>query len=158
IERTSKTRMEQGAAAPGATRELARFLARTPLGDIPAEVLTRTKHLILDGLGCGLLSAKLDWSRRAVETLHALDGDGPASIWGWTLKVPPMAAALLNGTFIQGFELDDYHPYGPLHSQACALPAVLGTAEQLRGVVGKRRLASHMRLLRGQFGDRKSVG
>ncbi len=129
-------------AAPGATRELAGFLARTTLADMPAEVITRTKHLMLDGFGCGLLAARLDWSRRAVETLHALDGDGPASVWGWKLKVPPMSAALLNGTFIQGFELDDYHPYGPLHSQACALPAVLGTAEQLGGVDGRRLLES----------------
>ena len=129
-------------AAPGATRELAGFLARTTLADMPAEVITRTKHLMLDGFGCGLLAAKLDWSRRAVETLHALDGDGPASVWGWKVKVPPMSAALLNGTFIQGFELDDYHPYGPLHSEACALPAVLGTAEQLGAVDGKRLLES----------------
>jgi 2-methylcitrate dehydratase PrpD len=127
-------------AAPGATRELARFLAGTRLADMPADVITRTQHLMLDGFGCGLLSAKLDWSRRAVETLHALDGNGPASVWGWKVKVPPMSAALLNGTFIQGFELDDYHPYGPLHSQACALPAVLGTAEQLGGINGKRLL------------------
>jgi aconitate decarboxylase len=133
------------AAKPAAaefTRELSRFLAGTTLADMPPEVVTRTKHLMLDGFGCGLLSAKLDWSKRAVETLRALDGDGPASVWGWTVKVPPMAAALLNGTFIQGFELDDYHPYGPLHSQACALPAVIGTAEQLGKVDGKRLLES----------------
>ena len=137
-----KERSSGSPAAPGATRELAQFLARTTLADMPAEVVTRTKHLMLDGFGCGLLSAKLDWSRRAVETLHALDGDGPASVWGWKVKVPPMSAALLNGTFIQGFELDDYHPYGPLHSEACALPAVLGTAEQLGGIDGKRLLES----------------
>jgi len=35
-------------AAPGATRELARFLARTRLADMPAEVITRAKHLMLD--------------------------------------------------------------------------------------------------------------
>lgn len=135
----------QPAAKPathGYTRELSRFLARTTLDDMPGEVLSRAKHLMLDGFGCGLLSAKLDWSERAVQTLHALDGDGPASVWGWTVKVSPMSAALLNGTFIQGFELDDYHPYGPLHSQACALPAILGTAEQLGSVDGRRLLES----------------
>ena len=130
------------AATPGATRELSRFLAHTSLTDIPTEVQTRAKHLILDGLGCGLLAAKLDWSKRAVDTLHALDGDGPSSVWGWQVKMPPMAAALLNGTFIQGFELDDYHPFGPLHSEACALPAVIGTAEHLGNVDGKRLLES----------------
>ena len=125
-------------AGLGATQVLSRFLAHTSLADMPQEVITRTKHLMLDGFACGLLAARLDWSRRAVETLHALDGNGPASVWGWTVKMPPMSAALLNGTFIQGFELDDYHSYGPLHSEACALPAVLGTAEQIGGVDGKR--------------------
>lgn len=129
-------------AAAGATRVLARFLARTTLADIPLDVIVRAKHLMLDGIGCGLLSAKLDWSQRAVAALHALDGDGRASVWGWAIKVPPMSAALLNGTFIQGFELDDYHPLGPLHSEACALPAVIATAEHLGGVDGKRLLES----------------
>jgi aconitate decarboxylase len=139
---TANEASSESQAAPGATRELARFLARTTLADIPQDVIIRAKHLMLDGFGCGLLAAKLDWSQRAVATLHALDGDGPASVWGWNIKVPPMSAALLNGTFIQGFELDDYHPFGPLHSEACALPAVLGTAEQLGGVDGKALLES----------------
>lgn len=129
-------------AAPGPTRVLARFLARTSLSDIPAEVIVRAKHLMLDGFGCALLSARLDWSQRAVDALRALDGDGCASVWGWKLKVPPTSAALLNGTFISGFELDDYHPLGVVHSGACALPAVLGTAELLGGVDGKRLLES----------------
>ena len=52
--------------ASSATCELARFLARTTLADIPGDVVNRAKYLILDGFGCGLLSAKLDWSVRAV--------------------------------------------------------------------------------------------
>lgn len=124
----------------GPTQELAQFLAQTTLSDIPEEVITRTKHLMLDGFGCGLLSAKLDWSCRAVTALRTLDGDGNATVWGWDVKVPPMTAALLNGTFIQGFELDDYHPFGPLHSESCVIPAVLGTAEQIGGIDGKSLL------------------
>src|SRR5487761_1576681 len=42
------------------------------------------------------------------------------------------AAAVLNGTFIQGFELDDYFPPAPLHSTALVLPALLSTL----GVLG----------------------
>src|SRR5262245_52088673 len=118
-------------ATAGPTRALSRFLAQTSLEDIPAEVRTRAKHVVLDGVGCGLLSRKVDWSRRADRALHGLDGDGRASVWGWSVKLPPMTAALLNGTFIHGFELVDYHPLGPLHSEACALPAVLGTAEHV---------------------------
>ena len=127
-------------ATGGATDQLSRFLAGTTYDQIPDEVIERTKHLVLDGIGCGLLAARLDWSERAVETLKALDGDGAATVWGWNLKLPPMTAALLNGTFVQGFELDDYHPFGPLHSQACVLPAALGTAERLGSVDGRHLL------------------
>ena len=128
--------------ADGATQVLSRFLARTGFDEMPREVIERTKHLILDGIGCGLLAARLDWSRRAVETLRTLDGDGPAAVWGWTTKASPMSAALLNGTFVQGFEVDDYHPFGPLHSEACVIPAVLGTAEQIGGIDGRALLES----------------
>jgi len=37
------------------------------------------------------------------------------------------AAAVLNGTFIQGFELDDFHPLAPLHSCSLLIPALLST-------------------------------
>ena len=36
---------------------------------------------------------------------------------------------MLNGTFIQGFELDDYHQSAPLHSNAIVLPALLAAAQ-----------------------------
>jgi aconitate decarboxylase len=129
-------------ASLGPTRTLARFLARTSLADIPPNVIIRAKHLILDAFGCALLSAKLDWSQRAVNALRALDGEGVASVWGWKTKVPPTSAAVLNGTLVSGFELDDYHPLGVVHSGACSLPAVFATAELLGNVNGKRLLES----------------
>lgn len=130
----------QTSSGEGATRLLSKFLTEARYDTMPFEVIERTKHLILDGLVCGLVAARVDWSTRAVETLRKLDGEGPASVWGWKLKLPPMSAALLNGTFVQGFELDDYHSFGPLHSEACVIPAVLGTAEQIGDVDGKRFL------------------
>ena len=44
--------------------------------------------------------------------------------------------ALLNGTFIQGFELDDFHPLGPLHSASLILPALIACAEERGGIDG----------------------
>lgn len=45
-------------------------------------------------------------------------------------KVGPLAAAILNSTFIQGFELDDWHSEAPLHSNSILLPALFAAAEQ----------------------------
>lgn len=122
----------------GATGQLARWLSETTLDDIPERVVERAKILILDGLGCGLLASHIPWSEKAVRGVLDLEGPGDgASVWGWGRTLPAPAAALLNGTFVQGFELDDYHPFGPLHSESCVLPSVLATAELMGNVDGR---------------------
>ena len=49
-------------------------------------------------------------------------------------KSTPLSAALLNSSFIQGFELDDWHSEAPLHSNSIILPALLAAAEYLKAV------------------------
>ena len=122
----------------GPTVELVNFLADATLADVPEEVVERSNHLVLDGIACALVGAHLPWSETAVRNVAELEGSGAASVLGWDLKVPPQAAALLNGTFIQGFELDDYHEHGPLHSESIILPAAFATAEALGSVSGER--------------------
>jgi aconitate decarboxylase len=47
---------------------------------------------------------------------------------------------MLNSSFIQGFELDDYHPLAPLHSNSLVLPAMLAAAPHVGRVSGERFL------------------
>src|SRR5690349_5174289 len=68
-----------------------------------------------------------------------LDGIG----WGLTASGP--VACLLNGTFIQGFELDDFHPLGPLHSASVVLPSLLACAEELGPMTGRVTGAEFLR-------------
>ena len=119
----------------GVTGQACDWLAAFSLDAVPAPVAARAKDLILDGLGCALVGAQLPWSRTAVEAMLAFEGDGQVPLIGWGRTAPAPAAALLNGTFIQGFELDDFHPFGPLHSASLVLPALLACAG-LRGDVG----------------------
>ena len=53
-------------------------------------------------------------------------------------KISPLAAALLNSTFIQGFELDDWHSEAPLHSNAIILPALFAAAGSLKEKHGEK--------------------
>ncbi|HEY5272551.1 MAG TPA: MmgE/PrpD family protein [Acidimicrobiales bacterium] len=126
---------------PGPTTRLATFLATSRLGDIPAAVMTRAAHITLDGIGCALVGAHLPWSARAVEAVSRLESAGPAVVVGWDRGLTPTAAALLNGTFIQGFELDDYHELGPLHSASVVLPAAFATTSALERQVSGAELA-----------------
>src|SRR5262249_52744144 len=53
---------------------------------------------------------------------------GDAVVVGTGKSTSAPAAAVLNGTFIQGFELDDVHSIVPVHGCSVVIPALLSTA------------------------------
>jgi aconitate decarboxylase len=125
----------------GPTGRLSCWLASTTLDDVPAAVRERAKYLILDGIACALVGAQLPWSRTGVEAITALDNAGDTALLGWgTRTTSATSAAMLNSSFIQAFELDDYHPEAPLHSNSLVLPAMLSAAQQIGSVSGARLL------------------
>jgi aconitate decarboxylase len=125
----------------GPTGRLATWVAKTTLDDVPASVRERAKHLILDGIGCAIVGAQLPASRIGVEGVTALDNAGNAELIGWDGRTTSStSAAMVNSSFIQGFELDDYHPLAPLHSNSIVLPAMLAAAPHVGRVSGKRFL------------------
>jgi 2-methylcitrate dehydratase PrpD len=122
----------------GPTGRLATWVAGTTLADVPAPVRDRAKHLILDGIACALVGAQLPVSRIGVEGVTALDSAGESALIGWDGRATSAtSAAMLNSSFIQGFELDDYHPLAPLHSNSLVLPAMLAAAPRIGRVSGE---------------------
>ncbi|MDT5115099.1 MAG: hypothetical protein QOE30_838, partial [Mycobacterium sp.] len=120
---------QQAATDPaGPTGRLATWVADLRLDDVPHAVVERAKYLLLDGLGCALVGAQLPWSRVATDAVLGLEGPGDTVVIGTGQTIGAPAAAVLNGTFIQGFELDDFHPLAPLHSCSLLIPALLSTA------------------------------
>src|SRR5271156_4480912 len=125
----------------GPTGRLATWLANTTLDDIPTPVRERAKHLLLDGVACALVGAQLPVSRKGVEGVTNLDDAGNALLIGWGGRTTSAtSAAMLNSSFIQGFELDDYHPLAPLHSNCLVMPAMFAAAPQMGRVAGARFL------------------
>lgn len=138
------------------TRSVCEAVVNVRLDAVPERTVTRAKYLVLDGIACGLVGARLPWSDIAVSTFKELEGSGPCQVWGWgDLHLPLGAASLLNGTFVQGFELDDYHEVGPLHSESVVLPSVFGTAEQLGTTDGAQALLAIVLGL--EFGPRLGI-
>lgn len=111
------------------TRQLANFAANFKLADVPHDVIARAKAIILDGFGCGLFGANLKWTQILAGVVNRLEpSGGHASVWGRGETASGTNAALLNGTMIQGYELDDANP-ASIHSCAAVLPAVIAAAE-----------------------------
>jgi 2-methylcitrate dehydratase PrpD len=108
---------------------MAEFAANLKLSDVPAEVVARAKELVLDGLGCGLFAADMKWTRIVAGLAARLDPNGgPASIWGRGETASPVHAVLVNGTAVQGYEIDDGNQ-ACFHACAIVLPAVFAAAE-----------------------------
>jgi len=124
------------------TRGIAEFVANLKYEAIPEEVRHRLKLLMLDSLGCALYGADLEWSRILQNKLSAIDTTRSCAIWGTGKKLSAPHAALVNGTQVQGFELDDVHRAGVLHVGAVVLPALIPLAEMKKGMSGKEFLTA----------------
>jgi aconitate decarboxylase len=124
------------------TRKVADFIAKLSYERIPAEIRERVKLLILDSLGCALYGANLEWCRILQETLGGLDATRTTSVWGTARKLSSPHAALVNGTQVQGFELDDVHRDGVLHCGAVTLPALIAVAESHAQLSGREFLTA----------------
>ncbi|HMA74036.1 MAG TPA: MmgE/PrpD family protein [Xanthobacteraceae bacterium] len=119
------------------TKGVAAFVAGLTFERVPTEVVARIKLLILDSLGCALYGNELPWSRILMTTLCGLDQSKACAVWGTDRRLSAPHAALVNGTLVQSFELDDVHRAGVLHVGAVALPALIAVAELRPGMTGR---------------------
>jgi len=119
------------------TRKIAAFVSGLTYAQIPGEVRERIKLLVLDSLGCAIYGANLEWCRIMRGTLEQLDTTRTTSVWGTDQKLSSPHAALLNGTQVQGFELDDVHRKAVLHVGAVTLPALIAVAESHAQLSGR---------------------
>ena len=111
------------------TRGIAEFVAGLRYEAIPGAVIERIKLLMLDSLGCAIFGAELPWSRILRQALAKVDTSEGCAVWGTGERLSAPHAALVNGTLVQSFELDDVHRVGVLHVGAVTLPGVLAIAE-----------------------------
>jgi aconitate decarboxylase len=124
------------------TRGIAEFVSNLKYEAIPENVRHRLKLLMLDSLGCALYGADLQWSRILQDKLSAFDTTRLCGIWGTDKKLSAPHAALVNGTQVQGFELDDVHRAGVLHVGAVVLPSLISLTEMKKGMSGKEFLTA----------------
>ncbi|HET7679235.1 MAG TPA: MmgE/PrpD family protein, partial [Xanthobacteraceae bacterium] len=124
------------------TRRIAEFVSGLTYDAVPLEVRERIKLLILDSLGCAIYGAHTPWCEILRGTLSEVDQTRTTSLWGTKAKLSSPHAALVNGTAVQGFELDDVHRHGVLHVGAVTLPALIAVAENHAQLSGREFLAA----------------
>ena len=111
----------------GVSKALAEFCANFRYEDLPPEVVSETKRIILDGIGCGLGGYSVDKGRLSVELARRSGGVAEATIVGTAGKVPAAQAAFANGELMNA--LDWCPVQSPAHVVAFVLPPVMAMAE-----------------------------
>lgn len=124
------------------TRGIAEFVSGLTYEAVPAEVRSRIKLLMLDSIGCALYGSNLQWSKILHDTLTKVDTTRDCPVWGTSLRLSAPHAALVNGTQVQGFELDDVHRAGVLHVGAVVLPALLALTQKHKKISGREFITS----------------
>lgn len=71
-------------ALDGVTGQVCRWIDSIRLESVPLHIQTKVKHLILDGVACLVIGAKLPWSKIAVQGILGLEGRaGDCTFFGW---------------------------------------------------------------------------
>lgn len=119
------------------TRRLAGFAFDLRFRDIPKDVIDHLKLCILDTLGCGIFGSTTQWGMILSDYVHSMDKNEESTIWGTPFRSSASNAALVNGTMVHGFELDDLHSMAPSHPGGVVITSALATAEHKGKVNGK---------------------
>jgi len=110
--------------------ELGRFVDEFDLDDVPAEVVTHARHLLLDSLAVTLGGTRLDQARLVTEFWSARGGAAEATVPGAESKLPATTAAYLNGYLANLLDYDDTYSGRAIgHPGATVVPPALAVAE-----------------------------
>lgn len=112
--------------------QLAERLAAFRLSDVPPEVVSRAKLILLDTLGAMLAASNQKYSatRILADFARRLGGRPESSLIGQRLKTSCVNAALFNGTLGYYCDIEPHHVGGILHAPAVMVPTSLAVAEK----------------------------
>ena len=68
----------------GTTAKLCEWVHQLNLPEIPSDVKERAKHLILDGIACALVGARVPWSEQLAASTASYEPQGKCSVIGHT--------------------------------------------------------------------------
>lgn len=136
------------------TRILSKFVVDLDYKDIPREVSTITKYLILDTLGVTLAGSQELSSKIIMNTVKEFGGKKESTILGYECKTSVVNAALINAVMARALEFEETHNIGG-HPLVSILPAALSIGEK-NGISGADLITSivigydiHCRIGRG---------
>jgi 2-methylcitrate dehydratase PrpD len=113
-------------------RRLSAYIASAAARSLPAAVLEKTKHHLLDTIAAMVSGSRLLPGVRAIEYVKSLGGMKESCVVGSSVLTSAVNAALANGMLAHADETDDSHAPSLTHPGCGIVPAALAMAERQR--------------------------
>ena len=118
---------------------LSEYMASARERALPAPVVEKVKHHVLDTFAAMISGAELRPGRAAIEFARSYGGQRIATVAGSAVLTGPIEAALANGVLAHADETDDSHAPSLSHPGCAVVPAALAMGER-HGIDGTRFL------------------
>jgi 2-methylcitrate dehydratase PrpD len=113
-------------------RRLSRYIAKAQRRPLPAAVVEKTKHHILDTIAAIVSGSRLGPGKKAIAYVKSLGGIKEACVIGSRIVTTAVNASLANGMLAHADETDDSHAPSLTHPGCGIVPAALALAERER--------------------------
>jgi 2-methylcitrate dehydratase PrpD len=120
------------------TADLAKFIHSVSYASLHSDAIEHLKLCIMDTIGCGVFGSTLGWTKILTDYFNDADASRDSCVWGTRDRFSMLNAALINGTLVHSFELDDLHARGIIHPGSVTVPTALALAEQRGKISGKK--------------------
>jgi 2-methylcitrate dehydratase PrpD len=115
------------------TRRLSKYMAGAPKRRLPAAVVEKAKHHILDTFAAMVSGSRLWAGGMGIKYVKSLGGPREAGVVGSRIVTRAANAALANGISAHSDETDDSNPPSGIHPGAPIVSAALAAAEHAHG-------------------------
>ena len=110
--------------------DLSKYIAGVAKRRVPADVVEKTKHHVLDTVAAMISGSRLKPGEMAIKFARSQGGKREATVIGTKLVTSAINASLANGMLAHADETDDSHQRGRLHPGCATIPAALAVAER----------------------------
>jgi 2-methylcitrate dehydratase PrpD len=111
------------------TRTLVHFCHGLNSKQLSADVVDRTRYMLLDYLGVAIAGSLSESSQPIHKMLARRAPTGPCTVIGTSMKASPESAALANAAAAHSVELDDTHQAGSIHPGVVIVSAAIALSE-----------------------------
>src|SRR5574341_2113305 len=112
------------------TLRLSGYIASAVRRALPAAVVEKTKHHILDTIAAMVSGSRLRPGKQAISYVRTLGGIKEAGVIGSEIVTTAVNAVLANGMLAHADETDDSHAPSLTHPGCGIVPAALAIAER----------------------------